>query len=144
MRRCVIAVLFGGILIGPLIGCGVVREAAQVAREELGPRALLKKYEWFKDTAAALDKKRADIKMYEQQLVDIKADYEGQQLPRDVRDDISQARREKNGIRASYNSLAANYNSQMAKENWKFCNAGSLPSGATEPLPREFATYENQ
>ena len=45
------------------------------------------------------------------------------------------------GIKASYNSLAAEYNSQMAKFNWQFCNAGTLPQGATEVLPREHKPY---
>jgi hypothetical protein len=45
------------------------------------------------------------------------------------------------GIKASYRTLAAEYNAAMAKFNYRFANAGDLPEGATEPLPREFATY---
>jgi hypothetical protein len=36
------------------IAVGWFGEAATVAREELGPRALLKKYAWFKDAAASI------------------------------------------------------------------------------------------
>src|SRR4051812_6824001 len=45
--------------------CGLIGETAQVAKEQFGPRATLVKYEWFKDAAAQLDKKRADIVLYE-------------------------------------------------------------------------------
>lgn len=45
------------------------------------------------------------------------------------------------GVIASYNGLAAEYNAQMSKANWAFTNVGDLPDGASEPLPREFATY---
>lgn len=47
------------------------------------------------------------------------------------------------GVRASYNALAAEYNSQMSKFNWRFTNAGQLPEGATETLPREYKPYED-
>ena len=44
---------FLGIIITPVCYvAGWVGEAAQVAREEGGPRELLRKYEWFKDAAA--------------------------------------------------------------------------------------------
>ena len=56
---------------------GVVKEAATVAREEFGPRALLTKYEWFKDASAALDKKRADVGVYDRRLSSLSVAYEG-------------------------------------------------------------------
>ena len=49
---------------------GVFGEAAEVAQEEFGPRALLKKYEQFKDQSAMLDKKVADIGVYEVNLAE--------------------------------------------------------------------------
>ena len=42
-------------------GFGWFGEAAQVTREEFGPRAMLGKYEWFKDAAAQLEKKQAVV-----------------------------------------------------------------------------------
>ena len=39
-------------------------EAAQVAKQEFGPSAMLQKYGWFKDAAAQLEKKQADVGVY--------------------------------------------------------------------------------
>ena len=119
-------------------------ESVEVAREEFGPRAMLKKYEWFKDAAATLDKKRADIKVYRSRVSGLKEDYKGvprKDWPRSDREQLNLWRNEVAGVTASYNSLASEYNSQMVKFNWRFANAGTLPGGATEPLPREFKPY---
>lgn len=124
--------------------CGTVKETAQVAREEFGPRALLQKYELFKDMYAQCEKQIANIKVYKGKISQLENDYEG--IPRKDWDRIdkqilSQWRSELDGVKASYNKLAAKYNSQMAKFNWRFTNAGGLPKGASEPLPREVAPY---
>lgn len=124
-----------------LSGCG---EAYQVAREETGPRALLRKYEWFKDAAAQLDKKMADIEVYENKLILLEKAYEGTPRKDWPRSDLEQFNLwavELAGLKASYNSLAAQYNSNMAKINYAFTNVGDLPPGAVEPLPREFRDY---
>lgn len=120
-------------------------EAAQVAREEFGPRATLQKYEWFKETAAQLDKKRADIKVYANRQKSLEQAYDGKPRSGWPRTDLEQYNlweQEVAGIKASYNSLAADYNAQMAKFNWAYAERGKLPEGATEPLPREFKPYE--
>jgi len=44
---------------------GWVGEAASVVQAEVGPKALLEKYTWLKEAHAQLDKKQADIKVYE-------------------------------------------------------------------------------
>lgn len=119
-------------------------EAADVAHEEFGPRALLTKYEWFKDAAAQLDKKKADIKVYNSRLKLLVEAYDGAKRSEWTKEDREQHNlwsTEVAGVRASYNMLAAEYNSQMSKFNWQFTNAGQLPQGATEPLPREFKPY---
>lgn len=120
--------------------CSYAGEAAQVAQSELGAKALLRKYEWFKDAAAQLDKKRADISIYESQI------RRGTGLAADrwTKDRVFQWETEMLGVKASYNSLAAEYNAQMAKINWAFTNIGSLPAGATEPLPKTFKPYETE
>lgn len=110
-------------------GCSVLNEAANVAQSELGPAALLKKYTWFKDAAASLDAKRADIAVYESMA----SKHGNSEL----------ADSEVAGMKASYNRLAAEYNAAMSKINYRFCNVGDLPPGA-EPLPREFRNYVNQ
>lgn len=141
------APMLGGVLLILSVAgyaAGWFSEAAQVARDEFGPREALRKYEWFKDAAAQLDKKRADIGIYQDQIASYAADYgeARSKWPRDIRREAGQRRVELLGVRASYNSLAAEYNAQMAKFNYRFANVGELPAGATEPLPREFKPYQ--
>lgn len=132
-------------LLGSVVySLGWFTETAQVVRKEFGPREMLRKYEWFKDAAAQLDKKNADIIVYDSRLKALVADYEGMRRNEWARDDREQSSlwsTEVAGIKASFNMLAADYNSQIAKFNWSFANAGQLPKGATEPLPREFKGY---
>lgn len=142
-------VVVGLVMVGAILAAagyvfGWFGEAAAVTQEEFGPREALRKYEWFKDAAAALDKKRADIRIYETEIADLSEIYGEAPTgwPRDARQSYAQRRSELLGVRSSYNSLAAEYNAQMAKFNWRFAEAGQLPKGATEPLPREFKPYE--
>jgi len=135
-----VAVLGGISYIG-----GFFTETGQVIKEEFGPRAMLEKYEWFKDAAAELDKKNADIQVYQSRLNSMKESYEGLkrwEWGRTDKEQFNLWNQEVAGVVASFNGLAAEYNSQMAKFNWKFANKGMLPQGANEPLPREFKTYQ--
>lgn len=122
-------------------------EAASVAQEEFGPRALLDKYEWFKDASAALDKKRADVGVYDARLRALQESYGAatrSEWAREDREQVNVWMSEVAGIKASYNSLAAEYNAQMVKFNWRFANAGELPQGAEMPLPREYKPYTTE
>lgn len=138
----VIAILM--VLVLPMRICN---EAVDVGMEEAGPRALLKKYQWFKDASAQLDKKTADIKVYEARFKSMDEGYKGQRRSEWAREDREQFNlwtSEVAGIKASYNGLAAEYNAAMAKINWAFCNQGDLPKGADVPLPREYKPYITQ
>lgn len=128
-------------------GLGWFGEAAAVAKEEFGPREALRKYEWFKDAAAQLEKKQADIGVYRTRMKSMEEGYDGKPRSEWAREDREQWNvwtSEVAGVTASYNTLAAEYNSQMSKFNWRFANAGDLPQGADKPLPREFKAYEVQ
>jgi hypothetical protein len=124
-------------------------ETAQVAQEQFGPRAVLQKYEQFKDQAAQLDAKMASIEVYEKGLKATEAqmvDGAGKALPkaqwpRDEREAYNQRATEIAGLKASFNKLAADYNANMAKFNYAFANQGTLPQGADKPLPREYKPY---
>lgn len=134
----------GGII---SFGANYARKAANVVAREIDPAVLLQKYEWFKDAAAALDKKQADIGVYQSRIRRLEQDYEGQkrsQWAREDREQMSVWQSEVAGVKASYNTLAAEYNSQMAKWNWQFTNIGSLPAGAKQPLPREYRSYTEE
>lgn len=122
-------------------------EAAQVAKQEFGPSAMLQKYSWFKTAAAELEKKQADIGVYGSRIKAMDGTYKDlarQKWPRDDREQYNVWVSEVAGVKASYNSLAAEYNAQMAKFNWSFANVGELPKGADTPLPREFKPYTVQ
>ena len=144
-----ISILVGIVLLGTgasyaLGWCG---EAAKVTQEEVGPRAVLQKYMLLKEMHAQLDKKLADIKVYENRMNALEAAYKGAprgQWPRDDREAYNQAATELAGVKASYNDLAAQYNAKMAEVNWAFANQGELPKGATETLPRNYAPYVTQ
>lgn len=126
-----------------LIG-GATQNTASVIQKEFYPDALLRKYEWFKDAAAALDKKQADIGVYDARLSTLAADYKGvarKDWPRDDREQSAIWQSELAGVKASYNSLAAEYNAEMVKFNWKFTNVGDVPQGG-RPLPREYRPYQ--
>lgn len=116
--------------------------ALSTTQQEFAPSALLKKYEQFKDMHASLSAKRSSIEILEDDYAQAMLEYpDPVARPRDVRDSMSLSRRERAGLKLSYNNLAAEYNAAMAKFNYAFCNVGSLPQGATEPLPREYAPY---
>jgi hypothetical protein len=133
--------LVGKILLWPLM---FANRVVDVATQQLDPAELQRRYEWFKDAAAALDAKRATIQVYSKRFKALEDDYQGKPRSAWARDDREQWsiwQSECSGVRASYNTLAADYNAQMAKWNWRFTNVGGLPQGATEPLPREFKPY---
>lgn len=127
--------LAGLVLVIGLIGIplGWFSEATQVAQEEFGPRSALVKYEWFKDASAELEKKKADIALYEDRLASFAQDYgdDRAKWPRDVREQANQARSEYTGVVASFNSLAAEYNANSSKFNWAFAE-GEAPRTVAE------------
>lgn len=128
-------------------GIGWFGETAKVAQKEFGPEMLLKKYEWFKDASSQLDKKQADIMVYDGRMNQMDETYKGlerHKWPREDREQHNLWSSEVAGVKASYNSLAADYNAQMAKFNWHFTNVGDLPPGADKPLPREYKPYMAQ
>lgn len=125
---------------------GFFGEATQVAHEEFNPRAMLDKYEWFKDAAASLDAKKASIDVYQADLdkmVDSYGNTSRKDWSREDKEFYQQRSTDIAGIKASYNKLAADYNAQMAKFNWAFANAGAMPKGLEDrpALPREYRTY---
>jgi hypothetical protein len=135
IRGFVLPGLVGFGLLG-LTSCSLVgswfAESDKVAQEEFGPRATLKKYEWFKDAYHHLQGKKGDIALYEATI----AEYERVRLEEPSKwnkanqEDYNQLKAELRGVKASYNDLAAEYNSHMSKFNHQFANVDvnkSLP-----------------
>lgn len=112
--------------------CG---DTADTIHKEFSASALLKKYEYFKDLSAAIDKKRADLNVYKSNLQDYKI------TDKDSRFYYEQSKAEAMGILMMYNQLVADYNAGMSKFNYAFCNVGTLPASNLEPLPREQKPY---
>jgi hypothetical protein len=136
-------IILSVLLIGGSIarcGCAYIGNAQKTAFNEFKPEELLRKYEWFKNASASLDSRRSNIRIYEKKLLRANSiPYE--KLDRVDKENINIWEQELAGVKSSYNSLASEYNAQMSKFNWRFCNSGGLPQGATEVLPREFKSY---
>lgn len=137
--------VLGGILIVGLLAipmCSVLStasEAANVAQQEVGPRALLRKYEWFKDASAQLAAKQADLAAFTHRMERAQDRFEARPS-RSAEENLTQVESEFVGVQASYNQLAAEYNANMAKINYAFTNRGQVPAGS-ETLPRNYAEY---
>lgn len=141
-------VLGGLVLFIPLRGCTMVNtianNAARATEEQLDARTLIKRYEWFKDASAQLDKKLADLKVYEKRFQLLKEEYTGKTRAEWAREDREQSNlwaSEVAGIQSSYNTLAAEYNAAMSKINYRWTNYGDMPAGAANPLPKEVKPY---
>lgn len=115
--------------------CGMCSDAAKTVYQEYKPSTLLKKYEYFKDLSAAIDKKRADIEMYHSEINSYKI------VDKEDKIYIQQRKAELIGIIAMHNQLCSEYNSAMSKFNYRFTNRGDLPESNLEPLPREIKPY---
>ena len=111
-------------------------DAKDTVYNEFKVSTLLKKYEYFKDLSASIDKKRADIELYQIEV--------SSYTKEDDKFYVEQRKSELIGIIAMHNQLCAEYNSAMSKFNYRFTNIGDLPEGATEPLPREYKPYINK
>lgn len=110
---------------------------SDVIHKEFNAGALLKKYEYFKDLSAAIDKKRADIGMYQSEISGMTSD------DKDDKFYIQQRKSELLGIISMHNELCSEYNAAMSKFNYRFTNAGDLPASNLTPLPREIKPYIN-
>ena len=132
MKKLFLALL----LITSFVAVTSCSDAGQTVYNEFKASSLLKKYEYFKDLSAAIDKKRADIEMYQAEIETF--------TDKDDAFYIQQRKSELLGIIAMHNQLCSEYNSAMSKFNYRFTNAGDLPAGAVTPLPREYKPYINK
>lgn len=136
MTKTVFYIIFAAIIatfVVTVMNCA--GDAGQTVNKEFNASALLKKYEYFKDLSAAIDKKRADIEMYKEEIKLSKSE------PSMDSSYITQRKVELMGIISIHNQLCADYNAQMSKFNYRFTNAGDLPATNLEPLPREIKPY---
>lgn len=128
------------LFIGFASGCRYIDDAQETVFQETKASTLLKKYEWFKNAKAQLEAFDASIKVQQKRLDWLEKDRAN--WNRDDKQNWHQVSVELAGIKSAYNNLAAEYNSAMSKINYRFCNVGDLPQGASDPLPRDFAPYK--
>lgn len=114
---------------------GMIGDGCKTVKKEYAPSALLKKYEDFKNLSAGIDRKRADIEMYKEEIKSLTGTDKEDKFYREQR------KSELMGIISVHNSLCEQYNSMMSKFNYRFTNKGDLPASNLEPLPREYKPY---
>lgn len=95
-------------------------EAATVAREEFGPRAAVKKYEWFKDKSNSLSAAEKRIKITKTALESFKKDAG----PRkdwtfEDKDEYSRLTTDLRGQEAHFEQLKAEYRAACEKVHWE-------------------------
>jgi len=101
---------------------GIFGETAQVAKDEFGAKASLKKYEWFINTSNEIDKLSSDIKIYENKQL---------MCSNRIKDRIASEQcmlwlQEVAGIKSAYNDVVSEYNSASSKFNWEFYNTQNI------------------
>jgi len=106
---------------------GWFSEAAQVAQDEFGPKAALKKYEWFKEQAAAIKKMDQDVAMFESRSKAIDTQYDSYGSDRakwsmDIRLQYNRAKEQSRddlvAVASQRNNLVKDYNAASSKFNW--------------------------
>jgi hypothetical protein len=140
-----VGIIVAIITLGALLG--FIGEGCSVAKDEFGPRAMLKKYEWFIDQATRLDKVQEDIAVFNEKIVQVDEQYSEETYgpkkdwPLDVRTmynkERSRARDDAVAMVSMFNGLAREYNAQSSKFNW-------APFESKPDCPaRTFAELEN-
>src|SRR3989344_4193860 len=105
---------------------GWFSEAAQVAREEFGPRAGLEKYEWFLEQASAIEKMDQDIVLFEDRKKSVEEKYgkygDSTKWPPHIsvqyNQEIEAANTDLLAVVSQRNNLVKEYNAASEKFNW--------------------------
>lgn len=146
--------LFGVVVCVMIFGAGVTTigyvfgwfgEAAQVLREEVGPRAINQKYEWFKNAAAQIRAKSANIEALKKR----NAAFGESAGPRETwhrvdRETFAQYQTELTGAIGVYNTQVGEYNAQMSMWHTRFTNFGAMPAGWEDITPKGFPEYRSE
>lgn len=124
--------------------CNYLHSGARVIQKEFSPEAMLKKYEWFKNQSAAIQKAQKDIANLKAES-DIKGQYE-QDNGKDhskwsplalnsYQEELSLNKQQRLAQVSNTNSLIAEYNAQSAKFNWAgFMTRDDLPPQSFEAI----------
>jgi len=114
----------GLVLIG--IPMGWFGQAAEVAKDEFGPKAALEKYEWFIDQAKNIEKMSQDVVLFEERASQVETKFSSYgkktEWTLDVRmlynEEIKQAQNDVLAVKSQRNGLVREYNAASSKFNW--------------------------
>lgn len=120
-------------------------EAADTAQQELGPKAMLKKYEWFVDQSSRIAQMDANVDLYAKRVAGVDTQYASYgadktawppTIQMQYNRDRSIARDDLVAVVALRNGIVREYNAQSEKFNWKLFNAKSdLPKPRYDESP---------
>ncbi|MDO8510012.1 MAG: hypothetical protein Q7S15_00065 [bacterium] len=106
---------------------GWFSEAAQVTQEQFGPRAGLKKYEWFVEQSNAITKMDQDVELFKSRKTNLKDEYmsygeDRAKWPPHIQVEYnrqsSQVRDDLVAVLSQRNNLVRDYNAASEKFNW--------------------------
>jgi len=123
-----------GLIVGALIVLSVIgyalgwfSDAAEVAKDEFGPKAAMEKYEWFINQATNIEKMDQDIVLYQQRVASVDSTYaaygkDKSTWPPDIRTTYNHekqtAKDDLLAIASQRNNLVKEYNAASQKFNW--------------------------
>lgn len=122
----IIGIFFVTLILGMIFGW--FGEAAEVAQDEFGPKAMLKKYEWFIDQASSIEKMDQDIQMFENRMSNVDSSYVAYGADKSkwaphvqvtYNRERQQARDDLTAVASQRNNLVREYNAQSEKFNWR-------------------------
>tara|TARA_R110000782_G_scaffold184388_1_gene274605 strand:- start:822 stop:1232 length:411 start_codon:yes stop_codon:yes gene_type:complete len=134
MTKYVLGLLL--LLIVGIPGCYVFNwasKAAGVVTEEIDPRTILDRYEWFIEQWNAVQEQDATLNAFKSFRNETKKEY-GDKPPRDVRRDMQLQLSEIRGILANRNRLAREYRSAIQKINY-------VPATMLPHFPESIPSY---
>lgn len=120
-------------------------EAVDVAQEEVGPRAINEKYEWFKRAASQIRANAENIEALEMRNeVWLESIGPRSEWHRTDRETWAQYSSELSGAVLMYNRLVGEYNAEMSLWHTRFTNFGEMPHGWEDITPDKFARYRSK
>jgi len=119
-------------------GLGWIGSAAVVVKEEFGPEAALRKYEWFIDQSSAIKKADADIVLFEQRRANVETQFVATygadktkwilSVQAQYNQQAGAARDDLLAVVSNRNGIVRDYNAQSEKFNWApFMTRTDLP-----------------
>lgn len=130
------------ILVGSF-ALGFFTEGLSVAQEELGPRAINQKYEWFKRAASQIraNSQNVDVLVARNESFVSNLPEDREKWYRTDRETMAQYQSESSGTVLMYNRLVGEYNAEMSMWHTRFTNFGKMPAGWEDITPDKFPEY---